>query len=379
MKRSFGLNRYLEGESYSRVRSLVPALILMIMLPLFILINGEGFLSSVTFLHILGNFVPLALTGVGMFLVIRRGQLDLSLSSIVGFSAFLTAWLIEKGELSPIAALPLVLLGGLLLGALNGLLVTALRRLLTNKILPRFLPSLLVTIVTMFAIRYSTWLLSNKEVIALNSDLVNRIVSTNMGRLGTALLALLSILFFNLFDIFYRKKAGGSSKLSLLAIRVAGSLIIGLLFLFSLITKVSPLYLLYFCGILAALTAYIYLLPAEGGRAGLTISFALSGLLAALAGIIIVNRISGASPYSGVNYELNSLLIVLLAGGSLFRSEGRVGGVIMAALMAAVGAIGFIMMGFGLFINPFVKIALVLIFIAFDFVLFRMSKSGKGA
>lgn len=371
MQRSLSERVKVEGEIYQALRALLPGLIIFIMLPLFTLINGKSFLSSVTFLHIIAGFAPLALTAVGIFLVMRQGQLDFSVSSIAGFSAFLTAWLIEKGELNAIAALLLVLAAGLLLGALNGLLVSALQRVITHRALPRFLPSLIVTIITMFAIRYGTWLLSNKEVIRLDSELMNGMFNSYMGRPVIALLALFSIAFFNIFNILYHKRWGSGSKTTALAISVGGSLIIALLFLFPLLKEVGPLYLLYLCLIIAALTAVVYLKS--------TPSFALSGLLAAVAGVIIVNRLNGASPYSGVNYELNSIIIVLLAGGSLFRVTGRVGGVVMAALMTAVGAVGFVMTGFALFVNPYAKIALVLILIGCDYLLFRMSRNRKGA
>nr|MCD4592177.1 ribose ABC transporter permease [Proteus mirabilis]MCD4599555.1 ribose ABC transporter permease [Proteus mirabilis]MCD4606898.1 ribose ABC transporter permease [Proteus mirabilis]MCD4625769.1 ribose ABC transporter permease [Proteus mirabilis]MCD4629780.1 ribose ABC transporter permease [Proteus mirabilis] len=63
------------------------------------------------------------------------------------------------------------------------------------------------------------------------------------------------------------------------------------------------------------------------------IVYALCGLLAALASVIEVARLSSAQPMAGNGYELDAIAAVVLGGTSLAGGKGRIMGTLIGALI----------------------------------------------
>ena len=63
------------------------------------------------------------------------------------------------------------------------------------------------------------------------------------------------------------------------------------------------------------------------------IVYSLCGLLAALAGVIEVARLSSAQPTAGTGYELDAIAAVVLGGTSLAGGKGRIVGTLIGALI----------------------------------------------
>ena len=61
--------------------------------------------------------------------------------------------------------------------------------------------------------------------------------------------------------------------------------------------------------------------------------YALCGLLAALAGLIVTSRLSSAQPTAGTGYELDAIAAVVLGGTSLAGGKGRIMGTLIGALI----------------------------------------------
>lgn len=64
--------------------------------------------------------------------------------------------------------------------------------------------------------------------------------------------------------------------------------------------------------------------------------YALSGMLAALAGIILTARLESAQPTAGLAYELDAIAAVVLGGTSLMGGRGRITGTLIGALIIGV-------------------------------------------
>ncbi|GAB6108700.1 hypothetical protein JCM19376_26560 [Fusibacter bizertensis] len=64
--------------------------------------------------------------------------------------------------------------------------------------------------------------------------------------------------------------------------------------------------------------------------------YGISGLLAALAGIIITARLSSAQPTAGTGYELDAIAAVVLGGTSLAGGIGTILGTVTGALIIGV-------------------------------------------
>jgi ribose transport system permease protein len=66
------------------------------------------------------------------------------------------------------------------------------------------------------------------------------------------------------------------------------------------------------------------------------IIYALSGLFAAVAGLVLAGRLVSAQPQAASGYELDSIAAVVIGGASLAGGTGRAFGTFVGALVLAV-------------------------------------------
>ncbi|MBH1937394.1 ABC transporter permease [Streptomyces sp. AV19] len=64
--------------------------------------------------------------------------------------------------------------------------------------------------------------------------------------------------------------------------------------------------------------------------------YALSGLFAAVAGIVLASRLTSAQPQAAVGYELDAIAAVVIGGASLSGGSGKASGTLIGALILAV-------------------------------------------
>ena len=90
----------------------------------------------------------LIVSAVGMTVVILSGGIDLSVASVIAFTAMASAALLERTSLSPLVVIPLMLLSGTLFGAGMGALIQHFK-----------IPPFVVTLAGMFLARGSCFLI----------------------------------------------------------------------------------------------------------------------------------------------------------------------------------------------------------------------------
>ncbi|MEU3963185.1 substrate-binding domain-containing protein [Streptomyces buecherae] len=66
------------------------------------------------------------------------------------------------------------------------------------------------------------------------------------------------------------------------------------------------------------------------------VAYALSGALAAVAGVLLAARLSSAQPQAGDGYELDAIAAVVIGGASLAGGVGKASGTLIGALILAV-------------------------------------------
>ena len=64
--------------------------------------------------------------------------------------------------------------------------------------------------------------------------------------------------------------------------------------------------------------------------------YALSGIFAAVAGLVLSGRLASAQPQAATGYELDSIAAVVIGGASLAGGVGRISGTLIGALVLAV-------------------------------------------
>jgi len=115
-----------------RELTLIPVIVLVIVIGAF---ASDAFLTTDNFLNILQQSSELSVVVIAETLILLAGKFDLSLESVVGLAPMLGAWLIIKNVeiggsgvgLAWWLAIPVVLLTGGVVGAINGFLIVRLR------------------------------------------------------------------------------------------------------------------------------------------------------------------------------------------------------------------------------------------------------------
>jgi erythritol transport system permease protein len=264
-----------------------------------------------------------AFLAIGMTFVIVTGGIDLSVGSIVGLTGMVAGALLTRGlplhmlhltiYPSALAVVGLSLLVGVTVGALNGLLVT------------RFsVAPFIATLGTLYIARGAALLLSGGETFP---NLVGQEAYGNQGfpTLGAGTIVGVPISIWLLVVV------------ALLAWYLAARTPLG-----------RQIYAVGGNERAAALSG-VYV-----GRIKMVV-FILSGLLAALAGLIVSAQLVASHPAAGESFEMNAIAAAVLGGTSLAGGRGTIGGTIIGAFVIGVLSDGLVMMGVSEFWQMVIK------------------------
>ncbi|MCI5825813.1 MAG: ABC transporter permease [Arcanobacterium sp.] len=100
----------------------------------------------------------------------------------------------------------------------------------------------------------------------------------------------------------------------------------------------------------------------------LVIVYALCGIFAALAGLVMTGRLSSAQPQAGVGYELDAIAAVVIGGASLAGGSGKASGTFVGAILLAVIRNGLNIMNVSSFWQQIVIGCVIALAVGFDVV-----------
>lgn len=261
-------------------------------------------------IDILNRAAPVALLAIGMTLVIATGGIDLSVGAVMAIAGATAASMTVAGH-----SLPVVLLAALGAGALaglwNGILVAVL------KIQP-----FVATLILMVAGRGVAQLITSGQIVTFDSPALSWLGSGSLLLLPTPVIIAVATL---LFWLFTRKTALG------MFIEAVG------------------------INIRAAKNAGV------NTRIVVMLAYVLSGICAAIAGIIVAADIRGADANNaGLWLELDAILAVVIGGGSLMGGRFNLLLSVVGALIIQGMNTGILLSGFPPELNQVVKAVVVL-------------------
>lgn len=281
------------GRTILRWEALLVALIVVVSI-----VNARlspFFLSSNNLLRTTSDFMEIGIMMLPMVFIIVTGNIDLSIASTLGLAASLMGRLYMGGVNIWLAALA-ALLAGALAGLLNGVLIAKLK-----------LPALVVTLGTFSFYRGLAYALLGDEAARGYPPSFTYLGQGTLGatRIPVSLLifAVLAIVFGLVLNRMtfgrYLYAIGNNEEAS----RFSG-------------------------------------VPTE--RVKITI-FVLSGVMAALAGLILAARFGSTRPDIGTGLELTVITVTVLGGISIFGGSGTMIGALLALIL-----IGILRFGMGL-------------------------------
>ena len=269
-----------------KYKSLVGLLLLVVVVS----ILSPSFLNGRNLLNVFRQTSVNAIIAAGMTFVILTGGIDLSVGSVLALSGAFTASMLASGQNIFISVIVAILCGGVV-GFLNGFIISK------GKLQP-----FIATLATMTILRGLTLVFTDGKPITLGS-----------GALAMA----------------FGKIGGGS------ILKIPAPVII------TIIVFIACYYILNY----TKMGRYTYAL---GGNeeatklSGLNTDkikiwvYTISGILSAIAGIIITSRLYSAQPTAGTGYELDAIAAVVLGGTKLTGGKGKITGTIIGALIIGV-------------------------------------------
>ncbi|HSS92100.1 MAG TPA: ABC transporter permease [Streptosporangiaceae bacterium] len=269
---------------------------------------------------ILANTTIFALLALGETMVIVSRNVDLSIGSVVGLSAYVSASLFGKIHGIPIVVVFLVGLGiGLAVGVANGIMVAIGR-----------VPSLVVTLATLYIVRgLDILIVGGNEVVA--QTLPNAFIEIpRAGVYGVPYLAIVIAVVIGIGAYYLRSYRSGRELYAIgsnpEAARLAG-------------------------------------IPV--GRRVFT-AFAVSGAIAGVAGVLWAAQYQTVDSNAGTGYELTVIASVVVGGVAIFGGSGSAVGAAIGALLLQTINSALYVLGISPFWDQAIAGALLLAAITLD-------------
>lgn len=265
----------------------ISLILVIIILALFVQVrSGGNFLRPENISDLLKETAVLAITALGMMVVILTGGIDLSIGAIMALSAMVGSTVLKNTGLSPLVIILISIIIGILAGYINGLLVAKV------KIIP-----IIATLGMMNVYRGLTYLVSGGSWV-MQQDMGQKFLSVATGSvLGINNLIIIAAAVYIIFGFFLSLVRTGRNIYAVGNSRES-AMVSGI--------KTDRILIL----------VYVIL-----------------GAIAGLGGILYVCKYGVAQGESLVGYEMNVIASCVLGGVSINGGTGKVKGVLLGALL----------------------------------------------
>jgi len=329
----------MSNTSFSKENFMLMLLKLRTFIALFLIlgfftITVDGFLSPTSLIIMVKHVSINAFLALGITFIIITAGIDLSIGAILGFCGMIAGYMISKGIIltsfgiaifpSIWVVIPVVLVVGALIGALNGVIITK------YNVAP-----FICTLGTMYIVRGAAMLLSGGETfpgLSGNPELGN----TGFEKIGAGTLMGLPYSIWMMFVLaaiiaYVAKKLPFGRHVYSIGDNERAAELSGV--------KVKNIKI------------WVY---------------TISGVCAALAGIVVSSQLVASHPATGTAFEMNAIAAVVLGGTSLSGGRGTISGTLVGAFVIGILADGLVMMGVSEFWQMVIKGIVIIVAVVID-------------
>lgn len=269
-------------------------------------IASPNFLTANTMFTILKQVAITGIVSIGMTLVLLTGGIDLSVGSIAGVTAVTAAICLKNFELPIFLTCIIGLLLAVIYGAISGICVTKLN-----------MPPFIATLGVQTSLRGLAYIVTGGLPVYGFTKAFSAFAQGTIA--GVPYPVILTIVLFIVFIIAlsrttigrYLYGVGGNEEAS----RLSG-------------INVTAIKVM---------------------------AYSISGLLAGVAGLVLLSRTASGQPSAGNGYEMDAITAAVIGGVSLSGGEGRLPMVIIGVLLMGTLGTGMIMCGINDYVQQLVK------------------------
>lgn len=292
-------------------------LIILVLLSTGVALSSNRFLRLGNLFNIVQQSSILGIAAIGVTLTILSAGIDLSVGSVLGFCGAVSAGLIVRSGLPVPLAILVALALGFAMGAFNGLLIVKGR-----------LQPFVVTLAMLAMARGFTLLYTDGRPISGMPESYTFLGSGSIGPVPMAAVVFLVVFLLSYVFLRYSRTGlhiyaiGGNEETARLA------------------------------GIKVQRTKVLV--------------YALSGLTAAVAGVVLTSRLWSAQPQAGSGLELNAIAATVLGGTSLMGGYGGTAGTVAGALIMGVLSNGLNLIGVSAYLQRVITGAVFILAVTID-------------
>jgi ribose transport system permease protein len=279
--------------------------------------RSEQFLTSANLLNISLQTAIIAIVAVGMTFTILTAGIDLSVGSVVALSGALAAGLVVRQELDTFVAIPLALAAGGLIGWVNGLLIVKGK-----------MPPFVATLAMLSVARGMTLVYTQGRPIAGIDERFIYLSGGSVWGIPMPVLIMLAVFALGWLTLRYTRfgnyvmATGGNPEIGRLAGIPTGRILVSV--------------------------------------------YVISGVTAALGGILLTARLWSAQPNAAVGLELDAIAASVLGGVSLFGGVGSLTGTLAGAFILGILSNGLNLMGVPSFYQQVIKGVVLILAVMLD-------------
>ena len=275
-----------KGSLKKQLMQALPAWVILLVIILIASVFSENFATYVNIKNVISQASTLAVASIGQTVVLLQGGIDLSIGSTISLSTVILAQVSSIGSFGIPLAVITLLLAGALVGLINGIGVTRFR-----------IPPMIITLSTGSLVKGIALLIQPKPGGKISLQLLD-ILTAKAGVFNTSsimAIALYLLIFLTLHYTRYGRQvyAVGNNPLHARQSGVPANRVI--------------------------ISAYM-----------------ISGIFAAVAGMVLAMRVFSGDPLIGDTYSMDSVAAAVVGGVSLAGGAGTVIGSLAGALVLSI-------------------------------------------
>ncbi len=280
-------------------------------------IANPRFISAGNLFTIARQVAVFGIASIGMTFVILIAGIDLSVGSIITFVNVIAAYLMVNMGTGMVTAVVVSLVLAMLVGLLNGFLISTIG-----------ISAIIATFATQTIFKGASYLISGGTPIYGFDERFKIIGQGYLGPVPVPVIIMIACFALGSFILNksyfgrYFYAVGGNEDASRLS------------------------------GIRVGRTKYLV--------------YALSGLFAGLAGIVMLSRTNSAQPTAGLGYEFDVITCVVLGGVSIMGGFGKISNVVAGVLIIGILTNGMVLMNVSTYMQMIVKGIVLAFAVGFD-------------